>query len=358
MENIDVFIIDPDPILGSRLAELIKEDDQTSIAGILQKNYGDPITTELREVNPDVLLLGIDRTDSSEMELFHKLRKEYSSLPIIVMPPHNREGAQIMLTALKSGAVEYINKTQSQTGALHSREHFARWLIPVIKAIPRINKNILVSDIGTDEKLKEMEEISSVHFEKVVPRMELLTIVGCLGGVPALYLLLSSLPKNFPIPVVILQHMPKIFTAELTEDLNRSSSLNVLEAEHGSELHAGQVYVSPGGYHTEINNYKNQNVISLHKEAKVKGYRPSIDVLLKSTRSVFGNRLLVVYLSSGGTDGIEGAKVLDTAGGQIIIQNRNTSLLWDLPFKIDVHGINNGTYPLNRLGNAIAKKLK
>lgn len=357
MKNIDVFIIEPDLTLSRRLSELIKAEDQTSMVGLLQGNYRDTIITQLRKIAPDVLLLGINGIDTKEMELFHKFREEYPALPIIVMPKHNREGAKIALAALKNGAVEYINKTKSQTGTLHTREHFSKWLIPVIKAIPRINKKILTSGNNTDKAISEIKELSSLHFEKSSSHMKFLTILGCLGGVPALYSLLPTLPEKLPVPIIVVQHMPKIFTEVFAKDLNRITRLNVQEATDGSELKAGKVYIAPGGYHSTVENNGDHNVISLNQGINNKKYRPSIDVLLKSIRYVFKNKVLLVYLSGGGNDGIEGAKVIDTVQGQIIIQNRQTSLLWDLPLKIDVHGIEEGKYPLELLGNQITQRL-
>lgn len=357
MKNLDVFTIDPDPTFNSKLSKLIKEDDQTTMAGMLAGNYGNEVTAKIRKVDPDVLLLGINDMNSREMDLFHKLREEYPSLPTIVITPHNREGAHIALNTLKNGAVEYVNKTKSQTGSLHSTDHFSRRLMPVIKAIPRINKHILNSGKNTDDAISEIKQISSLYFDQSATRMKLLTIVGCLGGVPALYLLLSTLPGNLPVPVVIVQHMPKIFTEVFAEDLNQVTGLNVSEASDGSELNAGQVYVAPGGYHAKIKNNRKQNILSLHKGTPVKGYRPSIDVLLQSIRYEFRNSVLVVYLSGGGNDGIEGAKVIDIVQGQVIIQNKQSSLLWDLPFKIRVHGIEEGKYPLERLGDQIMQRL-
>ena len=354
MKTIKALVIEPDATVCQRLSEAISKTDDVSMA-VFSGKYDTDLDSQLSAENPDVILLGINHLESDEMHLFNRLRKEKPELPILIMTPHNREGAKIAIDALKKGAVEYVTKTMSLSGAVRSETHFSERLVPVIKAVPRLNRNILMNSSYFDKSMESVKRVSKDEFDKSYIRAELLVIVGCLGGVPSLYLLLSSLPDNLPVPVVVVQHMPKIYTKELATDLERLTGLNVQEAQDGVEMQAGQVYIAPGNYHAKVMRENSKHVICLNSGQKVKGFRPSIDVMLESARKVFGDKVLAVYLSGGGQDGIEGAEVVDFAGGQIIVQNKQSSLLGDLPWKISTLGIRD--YPLDRLGHEITQRV-
>jgi len=357
METIKALIIDRDDYFRNMLLELVGDSEGITVEGCSETDYEQEVAPKLDSFAPDVVLLGINYLQSVEMELFETLRKAKPTLPIIVLPPLNNEGANVALAALKKGAVEYITKTRNRTGTTHTKEHFNKRLVPVIKAVPRLNRSVLASGLDVDEAIARLERVSADLFNGEGDPMKLLVVVGCLGGVPALYLLLSGLPEKLPVPVIVVQHMPKIYTKVLAGDLARVTNLDVQEADDGTELKAGSVYIAPGGYHAVVKSDHNQRFISLNRDRKVNGYRPSMDVLLRSARNVFGKRVLVAYLSGGGKDGVEGAELIDIAGGQIILQNKSSSLLWDLPLKINIRGIDEGEYPLERMGHEITQRL-
>jgi two-component system, chemotaxis family, protein-glutamate methylesterase/glutaminase len=358
MENVTVLLLDPNQTLVNTLSDLIHRDEDLVLGRAMTTDQIENIDQLLNEQNPGVIVLGIDSPVSKEMDLFEYLRKKYSHLPVLVMTPHSRTGAEIALTSLKKGAVEYIVKTTILSGSLLSDEHFNGRLVPVLKAVPRLNRNILVAGTFVDEAVKAVHPVSNDFFKDAENRIKLLVIAGCLGGVPSLYLLLSSLPESLPVPVIVVQHMPDIYTQVLAEDLNKITGLNVVEATNNVELKPGTVYITPGKYHASTRSIGQKNVITLHHGPKVKGFRPSIDVLLQSTQNTYQSNVLAVYLSGGGNDGIDGAKVIDITGGQIIVQNKNSSLLSDLPWKIESLGLHEGSYPLERLGHEISKKIK
>ncbi len=358
MEHVSVLLIEPDKNLVNLLSDLIDYDSDLFLGKAVTTNQVESIENLVDEVRPGVVVLGIDGQESKEMEIFHYLRKEHSSLPILVMTNHNRAGAEIALYTIKKGAVEYFVKTTKLSGTIQSDEHFNGRLIPVLKAVPRLNKNVLVSGTFVDEAIKAVQHVPSDFFNNSENRIKLLVIAGCLGGVPSLYSLLSSLPQNLPVPVIVVQHMPEIYTEVLAEQLNKISALNVVETTNGIELQPGTAYITPGKYHASTRTIMGKKVITLHHGSKVHGFRPSIDVLLQSTQNTYQSNVLVVYLSGGGNDGIEGAKVIDFTGGQIIVQSSNSSLLADLPWKIESLGLHEGSYPLDRLGYEVSKKIR
>ncbi|MBD3616246.1 MAG: hypothetical protein HUJ22_06685 [Gracilimonas sp.] len=356
MKPINIFILDANEIVRRRLQDAVTETTGLNIL-LSGSSTEHDIRTKIKDAEPDLIVMGIDHHYSEEMRLFNYLRNQHAHLPILVMTPHNRDGATVAITTLKKGAVEFFPKSTTLSGSILTVDFFKERLIPIIKITPRLNRNVLLSQHFVDTAVKKIEPIPDDFFNTSLSRMELLVIAGCLGGVAPLYLLLSSLPKNLPVPIVVVQHMVEIYSKVLAEDLDKYTKLSVKEAEHGEELKAGHVYIAPGDYHT-LTYKKDQKIhLTLNHGPKVAGFRPSIDILLKSTAQQFGKRMLTVYLSGGGNDGIEGAKIIDIIGGQIIIQNARTSLLSDIPWKVESYGINEGAYPVERLGHEISKRL-
>jgi two-component system, chemotaxis family, protein-glutamate methylesterase/glutaminase len=357
MNTIKTLLIDSHDTLLERLSLLMENDSKISLIGALNPESKESLQSLLKRQKPDVIVLGLSPDETEVFSYFNLIRTEFSDLPIIVMTPHSEEGARIAIEALKKGAVEFITKTQNFTGSIPPNEHFLNRLLPVIKATPRMNRGVLKS-------FREIDEVLGKEIVEQLPNKperpdctKLLVIVGCLGGVGSLFHVLGRLPGSLPVPVIIVQHMPKIYTRVLAEMLNEISELNILEAENDVQLEPGNVYISPGSYNTLVVHKNSGQYIELYEPPKTSTYRPSMDELLKSVYNVFKNKTLVVYLSGGGSDGIEGAQQIDIIGGQVIIQNRSTSLLWDLPWQIESRGINEGGYPLERISHEIVKRV-
>lgn len=357
MKTVDIIILENNETVQNRIKSAV--DEQGGINIVAGNNFEkiDRIKKDLKNSLPDVLLMGIDKKDSEEMKFFRYLRKHYAELPVLVLTPHTQEGAEVAISALKNGAVEFFPKTSRLSGSVLTEDFFAKRVVPVIKVAPRLNRSVLLSQQFVDSSIKEMKPIPAEFFENSLSKMEVLVLAGCLGGIAPLYLLLSSFPENLPVPVIVVQHMVEDYSKALADDLNNYTKLQVKEAEDGDVLQAGWVYLAPGDYHIQTKKKNGDHYIALSHTPKVKGFRPSIDVLLKSTARQFGKRALTVYLSGGGNDGIEGAKVIDIVGGQVIIQNERTSLLSDISWKVESFGIGDGHYPLERLSQEISQRL-
>lgn len=356
MKSLRIYLTDPDRTIRNRLSDIITRDSDLTLVDSRAVTDVNQDRADIINSSPDVLLMGINRDDSKEMSLFNLLREDHPQLPVLVLTKHTSEGAKIALETLKRGAVEYFPKTTTLTGSVQPDRFFRERLLPVIKAVPRLNRNILISGYEI-EQMVSPKTPSTRQANPMEHPHHLLVIAGCLGGIPALYILLSSLPDELQVPVVVVQHMPEIYSKELADDLNRILPYEIQEAAEGSELKPGRVLISPGNVHSTIRRNSSGHIITLNTHEKVKGFRPSIDVFLSSAATFFGDRILTVYLSGGGKDGIEGAKVIDIVGGQIILQNRNSSLLPDLPSEIQLFGLYEGAYPLERLGQEITRRL-
>jgi two-component system, chemotaxis family, protein-glutamate methylesterase/glutaminase len=329
-----VSIIDSDVLMRQILSSMLRKEEGIKLSGSFGFCGIDKTISQINIQQPDVIMLGIEDSASDEMKLFYQLRKEFPKIFIVLLTPLNKEGASIALQGLKDGAIEYITKPDKRNGLILAGRHFHKRVLPLIKSIPRLNRERIIKPVSLSKDRTVVQAFSLGSRRMIPENVELIIIGSCLGGVTSLYKLISKLPVNLPVPVVIVQHMPKIYTEELSADLDKVTSLNVREAKDNSVLLPGQIYVAPGGYHSVIKNEGNRKRIFLHRGPREHKFRPSIDVLLRSAIQAYGGRLLSVFLSGGGNDGIQGASMVLEHGGSVILESKESSLLWDIAAKI------------------------
>jgi len=301
-----------------------------SISSSASKN----LLAELSQVQPDVIFLGIDTPDSKEMELLAKIRQKYPMLPVIIMTPLSRDGAKTAIKGLKLGAIEFITKPDQNIGIMLAHHHFRKRIVPLMEHIHDINLNLLLAGHTEGESIPEVKIITDKKPQKTSNFFEVVVVAGCSGGVNALFKLVSALPDDLPLPVIIVQHLPKMYSRELAEELDKITPMNVREAQNDSPLIAGQIYIAPGGYHTIVKNDGVRKKLFIHRGPRERKNRPSIDVLLRSVVQVYNSKVLSVFLSGGGKDGLNGAGYVVDAGGKLILQDRDSSLLWALPSQL------------------------
>jgi len=353
MKKLKVYVLDASVLVRQTVAGFVRKMNKTVICGSSSTNSTDGVIQLIRNSGADVIVMGLNEKKSNEADLFLKLRKSFPSLPFIMITPRSPEGAKAALFALKHGAVEYVTKPSKSCNLLLAQRHIEKRLVPALKMIPRLNLQSLLKNRPKTDTVGKIDPIR----KHVNGKFELVVISGCTGGVQALYTLIEGLSPDLPIPVIIVQHMPKFYTKEFAAELDKKTRLNVREAAMDSLLLPGQVYLVPGGYHASIRNNGTRKQITLHRGPKEHKSRPSVDVLLRSARYIYGDKILTVYLSGGGRDGLMGARLIVKAGGQIILQNKESSLLWDLPSRIFDEHLADNTYNLEDLAYEITNRI-
>ncbi|MEO1268566.1 MAG: CheB methylesterase domain-containing protein, partial [Myxococcota bacterium] len=173
------------------------------------------------------------------------------------------------------------------------------------------------------------------------------------GGPKALEQVIPNLPANLPIPIVVVQHMPPMFTELLAERLNAQSKLAVGEGYEGAPLEAGQVWIAPGGYHMEVEGSRSNARLRLHEGPMENSCRPAVDVLFRSVVHVYGGHALGVILTGMGQDGLRGSEVLHKAGGRIIAQDEATSTVWGMPGAVARAGLADRIVPIDQVWTEI-----
>jgi two-component system chemotaxis response regulator CheB len=168
---------------------------------------------------------------------------------------------------------------------------------------------------------------------------------------------MAALPADIGVPVLVVQHMPSMFTKMLAERLDGRSALAVSEATNGQTLVPGHVYLAPGDWHMRVVRRTNDVVIQLDQGPLVNSCRPSVDVLLESVKTVYGANVLVAIMTGMGSDGADSAALLHQAGAQVIAQDEATSVVWGMPGAIVNRGLADAVVPLDQLASEIVERV-
>jgi two-component system chemotaxis response regulator CheB len=184
-------------------------------------------------------------------------------------------------------------------------------------------------------------------------RVDVLAVGVSTGGPNALGVLLPSL-ANLPVPIVIVQHMPPLFTKLLADQLTNSTKLPVSEGETGTIVEPGHVYLAPGDYHMVVERDGPRPRLRLNQGPQENSCRPSVDVLFRSVAATYGAGVLAVVLTGMGSDGALGAQLIHAAGGHVLAQDEASSVVWGMPGAVVRAGVAHQVLPLTELGPALA----
>ncbi|MGK7369307.1 MAG: CheB methylesterase domain-containing protein, partial [Candidatus Halalkalibacterium sp. M3_1C_030] len=227
--------------------------------------------------------------------------------------------------------------------------------IPILRMASRLQNQAEVPKTKYNRQAEHTEADRVSLSDLKIYRPRIMVIGACTGGPKALTNLIEGLPENLNIPVVIVQHFPKYFTAELADMLDMRSKLKVREAYEGAPLKAGTVYIAPGGYHSEISGWSCKPVLKVHRGPRELNDRPSINNLFRSASNIFGRNVLAVILSGHGEDGLEGVKAVKRAGGLVIVQHPDSAIVPDLPLMILDSGFGDFKFFTEQLTDALRK---
>lgn len=180
-------------------------------------------------------------------------------------------------------------------------------------------------------------------------RPQVLAIGVSTGGPEALARLLPALPATFPLPVLVVQHMPPGFTAALAARLDRASALHVAEAVDGEPLVPGRVYIAPAGFHLEVAGPAGAAIARVTSGPPENSCRPAADVLLRSAARTFGGRVLALIMTGMGADGLAGARVCKAGGARVIVQDAESSVVWGMPGAVAEAGLADAVVSLDAL---------
>jgi two-component system chemotaxis response regulator CheB len=288
---------------------------------------------------PDVILLDLEMP---KMDGFTFLRWMMANIPTPTLVLSGRADANNVFKALEFGACDFLNKLHMHEAWFkRSREFIAK--IEAVATIPREKLNRSVRATRKSDKID--------HLPKKTPG--LLAIGASTGGPRALYEVIGRLPQNFPVPIVISQHMPGEFTPAFSDTLNRKSLLPTSEAKAGEPLEKGHVYLAPGGSHLLFEKRDDTVYTVIQKATDADLYIPSIDRMMCSAADLFGPNILGVVLTGMGHDGRMGLQAIKAKGGVTFAESEETAVIYGMPKAAIEAKVVDQVFPLHKMVDAI-----
>jgi two-component system chemotaxis response regulator CheB len=339
-----VLVVDDSAVIRRMLTEILGADPDVEVVATAAS--GAAAITKLAECAPDVVTLDVEMPGISGLDALVAIRQQAPRLPVIMFSSTTQRGAETTLEALARGATDYVTKPSGTGSREASIAQVRAQLVPKIKGLARRTR---VAPAVAAATAKPRRRDRATRVDAVV--------LGCsTGGPNALTELLAALPSPLPVPIAIVQHMPPVFTRILADRLSARSKLNVREARDGEPLHAGEVLVAPGDHHLVL---ARDGVIvhaRLDRGAPENSCRPAVDVLFRSAAATYGAGVLAVVLTGMGQDGLRGCELIRTAGGQIVVQDEATSVVWGMPGAIATAGLADQVAPIDQIADAIVRR--
>ena len=345
MPPVRVLVVDDSVVVRKLLSEVLAASPQIQLAGTASS--GAIALAKIPRLNPDVVTLDIEMPGLNGLETLREIRKLYPKLPVIMFSTLTEQGAAITLEALSLGASDYMAKPANSESLASAMAEVRRDLITKILSLTG----------GDRHATPASPSVPPRKARTGASRIEILAIGTSTGGPNALAEVIPRLPESFPVPVVVVQHMPPLFTRLLAERLSSRSSIPVREAEAGSALEPGHVWIARGDYHMIVARKGLQTVLELNQGPPENSCRPAVDVLFRSVAQTYGPNVLAVVMTGMGSDGARGAAHIREAGGEVLVQDEASSVVWGMPGAVVDSQCANKICPLPEISHEIVRRV-
>jgi two-component system chemotaxis response regulator CheB len=378
--KIKVLVVDDSLVIRRLVSEALDADERIEVVGIAQN--GQIAQRKVAELAPDAVTMDIEMPVMNGIEAVRELRKTHPRLPIVMFSTLTEVGAAATLDALAAGASDYVSKPSNVGSVGESRQALRDELIPKLIALTsarsvqssrpapsalhqpaRAGRPVPAAPVAPGRQptafptAPQPVSVSPARTAARTSPFEILAVGSSTGGPDALAKLLSGLPADLPVPVVVVQHMPPIFTRMLAERLNSISALTIVEAEAGMILKPGHVLIATGGRHLEVRMRGVQAMAELTDDPPENFCRPAVDVLFRSVAKAYPGRALGVVLTGMGRDGTLGGTRIREARGQVFAQDEATSVVWGMPGALVAARQADKVVPIDEMASAVAGAL-
>jgi two-component system, chemotaxis family, protein-glutamate methylesterase/glutaminase len=344
MKKIRVLITDDSTVIRKLVSDALGGDPAIEIVGLASN--GKIALAKIPQVNPDIMTLDIEMPEMDGLTTLKEIRKTYPKLPVIMFSTLTEKGAVATINALSLGASDYVTKPANVGSVTAAIQTVRDSLIPKIKTFCRWEEPAAPQLVRRPAGLARSTATAT---PKLSNRVDIITIGVSTGGPNALTEVFKALPADLPVPIVIVQHMPPVFTKYLAERLDAVSPVEVREATAGEVLRAGCAWLAPGDHHLTIARSGTDVVTRLHQGPPENSCRPAVDVLFRSVAALYGPSALAVVLTGMGYDGLRGSEAIRGAGGHVVAQDEATSVVWGMPGAVAQAGLADAILPLNKV---------
>ena len=321
--RIRALIVDDSVVIRRLVTHALEEDPNFEVVGAAAN--GVIALRMIQLVKPDVVTLDIEMPEMNGLETLREIRKLYPELVVIMFSTLSARGAAVTLEALELGANDYVTKAANEGSLDVSMTRLRDALVPKIKQF---------FILGTPAAaIPGRTAVRTAPARASGPRSpcRAVAIGESTGGPTALAELVRALPPGFRPPILIVQHMPPIFTGLLADRLQTLTKLHVYEGKAGMKVEEGSIYIAPGDFHMRVVRKGTQEVLTLDQGDQENSCRPAVDVLFRSVSDVYGGSVVAVILTGMGQDGCRGVEQLRAHGAFVIAQDEASSVVWGMP---------------------------
>lgn len=355
-----ILIVDDSAVVRSLLRSVVLADPELEVAGTAAD--GQSALGILASLRPDLVLLDVEMPVMDGLVTLRELRARGHLMPVIMCSSLTQRGARVTIEALAGGASDYVAKPAGQASREDALQTLSRELLPRIHALT--GAALEQTSLSAAQRLVIFPSKPS-PLQTSPPQAQILTstpavlVIGVsTGGPAALDVLLPALPAAFPLPVLVVQHMPELFTRMLAERLSQRCRLRVREAAEGDMVRPGLVHIARGNWHLEaLAPALAGQPPTLHlTQGPLENHcRPAVDVLFRSAAAAYGAGVLAVVLTGMGSDGLAGCRVVRAHGGVVLAQDRATSTIWGMPGAVAAAGLAQQVLPLTAIAPEILR---
>lgn len=350
-----VLVVDDSAFFRNRLIGLLNQADDIEVVG--SAGDGAQALREVQRLRPNVVTMDVEMPIMDGITAVRQIMA-IAPTPILMLSAQTHAGATATLSALDAGAVDFLPKNFIEFGVNQGQTEAARALRNRVFAVGRSCFRNL------DNKISQAQT-TSAHaplFDKPADRhsiatgsekTELVVIGASTGGPVALQAILRSLPADFPIPIVIVVHMPASFTPAFAARLDSLCKININEAQDGMPLRPGQGLIAPGGKQLVFAERNENTIVRITESATRQTYKPSVDITLGSAARLFPGKVLAIVLTGMGADGKQGAQLLKEGGSTVWSQDEQSCVVYGMPQAVEKAGLSDKVLPLTHIGRML-----
>jgi len=355
LKPIRVLIVDDSPFIRMSLTKILNTFPEVEVVDTARD--GKEGILKLRALKPDVVTMDVEMPVMNGLQALEEIMR-WQPTPVIILSAVTTEGAKLTMKAFDLGAAEVVAKPSGQHG--DNLQTLAEDLLLKIKSVAGIDPLRL--------KPRATEPVKVLQPAKMIPtvvssgrrlpqqRVEVVAIGTSTGGPSALQTVLTNLPQNFPVPILVAQHMPVGFTASLASRLNGLSRIKVKEVQDGEVLKPGTAYIGVAGKQFSLTRKSGSLVARVSDESPIATfYKPSVDILFMSLAEQVGAGVLAIVMTGMGSDGLAGMKQLKAKGAFAIAEAEQTCIVYGMPKSIVEAGLADRVEPLPNIAKVIVE---
>ena len=381
-----VLIVEDSAVMRRMLRQALESDPEIEVAGVAGNGKIALKMIAQEMAAPDAIVLDLEMPEMDGLATLRELRTRGLQTPVVMFSSLTERGALATLDALAAGADDYVAKPADSGNPREALLRIRLEVLPRIKALcwksQRATRNAPLSLPGAQPGALQcaspaatthgaplqtmplsappasmVSSTSAKDGQAGGPKIDIVAIGASTGGPNALTQVLARIPADFPVPIVIVQHMPPTFTRFLAERLTAASPLLVREAVSGARLEPGHAWVAPGDFHMDLRRDGPSVQLEVFQSGPENSCRPAVDVLFRSVAQVYGENALAVVMTGMGQDGFRGCESIAQARGQVIAQDEASSVVWGMPGYVARAGLTNCVIPLDEIADEIVRRV-